>query len=179
MPADSTLNSAPEIASQQPAAKPSEAPLAPSSKEHGALGESGDGGLVAPMDTLDLDQGALPLLDDGVLASGSRAVVVDTASFVSCISDSLDKPLAYLGTGRANFGLAPVIAGIHLPVTRLPNIGETVGKPVLDGRGDHKAVLSALTGVQQHAAQEEHNRRKLKSVAKEWRRIENNCRELP
>ena len=183
MPADSTLDSAPEDASQQPAAEPSETPLAPSSEERGlpqagALGESGDGGRAAPMGTLDLDHGVFPLLEDGALTSGSVAAVVDTASFVSGVRDSLDEPLAYLGTMRANFGLAPVIAGIDLLVPWLLNIGEMVGKSVLDGLGDHSAV-SALADVQQDAAQGEHNRRKLSSVAKAWSRLESNRRELP
>ena len=159
MPADSTLNSAPEDASQRPDVEPAEAPLAPSSEEHGmpeagALGESGDGGLAVPMDTLDLDHCVfLPPLDDGVLNSGSVADVVDTASFVSGVSDFLE-PLAYLGTAvgefteRASFGLAPVIAGIDLLVPRLPNIGEVVGKSLLDGLCDHNAVMSGVAGVQ-------------------------------
>ncbi|MBB6079283.1 hypothetical protein [Streptomyces paradoxus] len=122
--------------------------------EAGALGEPGDGGLAVPMDTLDLDHCvSLPPLDDGVLNSGSVADVVHTASFVSGISDFLE-PLAYLGTmvgeftERASFGLAPVIAGIDLLVPRLPNIGEVVGKSLLDGLGDHNAVLSAVAGGQ-------------------------------
>ncbi|MFJ7181611.1 hypothetical protein ACIQXA_35765 [Streptomyces massasporeus] len=131
------------------------------------------------MDTLDLDRGVFPLLDDGVLDSGSRAAVVDTACFVSGISDCLDEPLAYLGTRRANFGLAPVIEGIDLLVPWLPNIGEMVGTSVLDELGDHNAVLSALAVVQQDAAQGQHTRRKLRSVAKAWSRLENNRRELP
>ncbi|MFJ5730929.1 hypothetical protein [Streptomyces paradoxus] len=158
MPAESTLDSAPEDASQQPAVEPAEAPLAPSSEEHGmpeagTLGESGDGGLAASVDTLDLDHCVFPPLDDSLLNSGSVPDVVDTASFVSGISDFLE-PLAYLGTmvdeftERASHGLAPVIAGIDLLVPRLPYMGEVVGKSQPDGLDSHSAVLSAVAGVQ-------------------------------
>lgn len=179
-------------------------------------------------------------LDSAPENSGSVADVVDTASFVSGISDFLE-PLAYLGTRvgefteRASFGLAPVIAGLDLLVPRLPDSGEMVGKSLLDGLDSHNAVLSAVVGVQPHVLllsqsvnsvwrssavgtlglpdglsparamlpgvepqinsmvrvlgsavrlssieeQGEHNRRKLKRVAKEWRRHDINRRELP
>ncbi|MFJ7296624.1 hypothetical protein [Streptomyces collinus] len=52
-------------------------------------------------------------------------------------------------TERASL-LAPVIAGIDPLVPRLPNIGEVVGKSLLDGLGDHNAGLSAVAGVQPH-----------------------------
>ncbi|CAL9332977.1 hypothetical protein SUDANB1_00105 [Streptomyces sp. enrichment culture] len=156
MPSDSTLDSAPKDASQHPAAEPFEALLAPSvdAPQAGALDQSGYGGPAAPMDTLDLDPCVVPPLDDGVLNSGSVADVVDTASSVFGISDFVE-PRAYLGsmvgefTERASF-LAPVIAGIDPLVPRLPNIGEVVGKSLLDGLGDHNAGLSAVAGVQPH-----------------------------
>jgi hypothetical protein len=176
MPSDSTLDSAPEDASQYPAAEPFEALLAPSLDvpQAGALDRSGYGGLAAPMDTLDLDPCAFPPLDDGVLNSASVADVVDTASFVSGMSDFLE-PLACLGTmvgeftERASFGLAPVIAGLDPLVPRLPDIGEMVGKSLLDGLDgldgldSHNAVLSAVAGVQPHVLSLS------QSVNSEWR----------
>ncbi|WP_328786042.1 hypothetical protein OHT68_48785 (plasmid) [Streptomyces canus] len=124
-----------------------------------ALDEPGDAGLAAPMDGPDLamggpdlDHAVFPLLDDAVLHSGSLADVVDTASFMSGISDAL-QPLIGLSTmlseftERANFGLAPALAGIELAVPRLPNIGD-VGQSLMDGLTAHNAALSALAGVQ-------------------------------
>ncbi|MEV7064632.1 hypothetical protein AB0N97_17800 [Streptomyces collinus] len=185
MPSDSTLDSAPEDASQHPAAEPFEALLAPSldAPQAGALDQSGYGGLAAPMDTLDLDACVVPPLDDSVLNSGSVADVVDTASFVSGISDLLE-PLAYLGTmvgeftERASFGLAPAIAGLDLLVPRRFNEQE---QAVLRVCAENHPMpwTMAPTLVQQDEAQGEHNRRKLKRVAKEWRRHEINRRELP
>ncbi|GAA2769257.1 hypothetical protein [Streptomyces indiaensis] len=163
MPADSTPDSAPENAAQQPAAEPSEAPLALSSKEHGlpeteALGESGDGdgGLATPMDTLDLHHGVFPLHDDAVFDSGSLPAVVDSASFVSGMSDFL-KPLAVVGRfDEQEQAVLRVRAEKHpMPWTKAP------------------------ASVQQDEAQGEHDRRKLKRVAEEWRRREIICRELP
>ena len=161
MPAVSTPDSAPEDAAQRPAAGPSEAAgslFAPAAERHGepetvALDEPGDAGLAAPMDRLDLDYGVFPPLDDAVLHSGSLADVVDTASFMSGISDAL-QPLIGLTTmlseftERANFGLAPALAGIELAVPRLPNIGEMVGQSLLDGLRARNAALSALAGMQ-------------------------------
>ncbi|MGW7513095.1 hypothetical protein ACWGJ0_36000 [Streptomyces massasporeus] len=159
MPADSTLDSARENASQQPAAEPSETPLAPSSRRHRlpeteTLGESGDGGLAAG-DTLDLDHGVFPLHDDGVFDSGSLAAVVGTASFVSGISDFLE-PLAVVGRfNEQEQAVLRVLAENHpMPWTKAPAL------------------------VQQNEAQGEHNRRKLKRIAKEWRRREIISREL-
>ncbi|MEU6688227.1 hypothetical protein [Streptomyces sp. NPDC046832] len=161
MPADSTPDSAPENAAQQPAAEPSEAPLTLSSKEHGrpeteALGESGDGGLATPMDPLDLDHGVLPLHDDAVFDPGSLPTVVDTASFVSGMSDFLE-PLAVVGRfNEQEQAVLRVRAEKHpMPWTKAP------------------------ASVQQDEAQGEHDRRKLKRVAEEWRRREIICRELP
>jgi hypothetical protein len=105
------------------------------------------------MDGPGLDHGVFPPLDDAVLNSGSLADVVDTAAFWSGISDSL-QPLAGISsmlsefTDLANFGLAPAIANIELPVPRLPNIGEMVGQSLLDGLGTRNAALSALASVQ-------------------------------
>ncbi|MFB6772800.1 hypothetical protein [Streptomyces sp. NPDC056337] len=123
-----------------------------------ALDEPGDAGLAAPMDEPnlnmdgpDLGPGAFPLLDDAV--PGSLADAVDTAAFWSGVSDSF-QPLVGFSTmlskftERANFGLAPVLAGIELAVPRLPNIAEMVGQPLLDGLAAHHAALSALTSVQ-------------------------------
>ncbi|MDQ0408695.1 hypothetical protein ABVB69_35030 [Streptomyces sp. NPDC000349] len=99
------------------------------------------------------DHGAFPLLDDAVLHSGGLADVVDTAAFWSGVSDSF-QPMLGLSTmlseltERANFGLAPLFAGIDLAVPRLPNIAETVGQPLLDGLAAHHAALSELTSVQ-------------------------------
>jgi hypothetical protein len=203
MPSDSTLDPAPEDASRQPAAEPFEALLAPSldAPQAGALDQSGYGALAAPpMDTLDSNPCVFQLLDDGVLNSGSVADVVDTASFVSGISDFL-KPLAYLGTRvrefteRASFGLALVMAG-DLVIPRLVPWAqqfETESVQYVVGRFNEQeqAVLrvwaenppmpwtKAPALVQQDEAQGEHNRRKLKRVAKEWRRHEINRRELP
>jgi hypothetical protein len=164
MPADATPDSAPEDADQRPAAAPSEATgalLVPSvqgcgSPESVALDEPGDAGLAAPMDGPDLamggpdlDHAVFPLLDDAILHSGSLADVVDTASFMSGISDAL-QPLIGLSamlsefTERANFGLAPALAGIELAVPRLPDIGEMVGQSLLDGLTAHNAALSAM-----------------------------------
>ncbi|MET9847856.1 hypothetical protein [Streptomyces ossamyceticus] len=118
-----------------------------------ALDEPGDAEPAAPMDTLDLDHGAFPPLDDAVLHSGSLADVVDTAAFWSGISDSL-QPLAGISsmlsefTNLANFGLASAIANIEPPVLQLPNIGEMVGQSLLDGLGTRNAALSALASVQ-------------------------------
>lgn len=120
MPSDSTLDSAPEDVSQHPAAEPFEALLAPSldAPQAGVLDQSGYGGLAAPMDTLDLDPCVVPPLDDGVLNSGSVADVVDTASFVSGISDSLE-PLACLGLNPARAMLPGVEPQINSMV-RVP-----------------------------------------------------------
>lgn len=168
MPADATPDSAPEDADQRPAAAPSEATgalLVPSaegcgSPENVALDEPGDAGLAAPMDGPDLamdgpdlEHAVFPLPDDAVPHSGSLADVVDTASFMSGISDAL-QPLIGLSTmlneftERANFGLAPALAGIELAVPRLPNIGEMVGQSLLDGLRARNAALSALAGMQ-------------------------------
>ncbi|MEV5523683.1 hypothetical protein AB0N43_24875 [Streptomyces pseudogriseolus] len=168
MPADATPDSAPEDADQRPAAAPSEATgaqLVPSaqgcgSPENVALDEPGDAGLAAPMVGLDLamggpdlDHAVFPLRDDAILHSGSLADVVDTASFMSGISDAL-QPLIGLSTmlseftEGANFGLAPALAGIELAVPRLPNIGEMVGQSLLDGLRARDAALSALAGMQ-------------------------------
>ncbi|MFI8348045.1 hypothetical protein [Streptomyces sp. NPDC085596] len=119
------------------------------------LDEPGDAGFAAPMDTLDLDHGVFPPLDDAVLNPGSLAdvAVVDTAAFWSGIGDSL-QPLAGLSsmlsefTNLAHFGLAPAIADIELPVPRLPNIAEIVGQSLLDGLETRNAALSALSSVQ-------------------------------
>ena len=161
MPAVSTPDSAPEDAAQRLAAGPPEAEgplLGPSTEECAApttvtLDEPGDAGREAPMDRLDLDHGLFPTLDDAVLTSGSLADVADTASFWSGVSDSF-QPLIGLSTvlkdftELANFGLAPAVANIELPIPMLPNIGETVGRSLLDGLGTHKATLSALAGAQ-------------------------------
>ncbi|WP_242548873.1 hypothetical protein [Streptomyces albidoflavus] len=127
--------------------------------ENVALDELSDAGLAAPvdgtglaMDRSDLDHGAFSLLDDAVLHSGRLADVVDTAAFWSGVSDSF-QPLIGLSTmvseftSRANFSLAPALAGIELAVPRLPNIGEVVGQSLLDGLGAHNASLSALADV--------------------------------
>jgi hypothetical protein len=117
------------------------------------IDEPGDAVFAAPVDTLDLDHGVFPPLDYAVLNSGSLADVVDTAAFWSGISESL-QPLAGLSsmlsefTNMANFGLAPAIANIELPVPRLPNIAEMVGQSLLDGLGTRNAALSALSSVQ-------------------------------
>ncbi|MFE7620564.1 hypothetical protein [Streptomyces sp. NPDC057496] len=164
MPAASTPDSAPEDAAQRTAAAPSEATGAllvpsvegcgsPGSPENVALNELGDAGLSAPMDGPDLDHAVFPLLDDAALYSGSLADAVDMASFVSGIGDSF-QPLVGLSTmlseftERANFGLAPALAGIELAVPRLPNIGEMIGQSLLDGLRARNAALSALAGVQ-------------------------------
>ncbi|MFI9754344.1 hypothetical protein [Streptomyces collinus] len=120
MPSDSTLDSAPEDASQHPAAEPFEALLAPSpdAPQAGALDQSGYGGLAAPMDTLDLDPCVVPPLDDAVLNSGSVADVVDTASSVSGITDFLE-PLAYLGLNPARAMLPGVEPQINSMVSTL------------------------------------------------------------
>jgi hypothetical protein len=161
MPAVSTPDSAPEDATQQPAAGPSDATgalIVPSaegcgSPENVALDGPGDAGLAAPMDGPDLDHSVFPPLDDAVLNSGSLADVVDTAAFWSGVSDSF-QPLIGLSTmlseftELANFGLAPALAGIELAVPRLPNIGEMGGQSLLNGLGARNAALSALAGVQ-------------------------------
>jgi hypothetical protein len=121
--------------------------------ETAALGEPDDGGFAAPVDGFDLGDGVFPTLDDAVLGSGRLADVVGTASLLSGISDSF-QPLAGLGTmlseftALKNFGLAPAITNVKLPIPVLPNIGETVGRSLLDGLGTHKATLSGLAGVQ-------------------------------
>ncbi|MFE7757204.1 hypothetical protein [Streptomyces sp. NPDC057429] len=168
MPAASTPDSAPEDAAQRIAAAPSEVTgelLVPSaegcgSPENVVLYELGDAGAVAPMDGSDLpmdgsglDHGAFSLLDDAVLHSGSLADVADTAAFWSGVSDSF-QPLVGLSTmlseftARANFGLAPALAGIELAVPRLPNITEMVGQSLLDGLGARNAALSSLVQPQ-------------------------------
>jgi hypothetical protein len=124
-----------------------------------ALDELGDAGPAAPTDRSDLtmngfepDHGAFPLPDDDLLHSGGLADVVDTAAFWSGVSASV-QPLLGLSTmlseltERANFGLAPLFAGIDLAVPRLPNIGEMAGQSLLDGLGIHNAALSALASV--------------------------------
>lgn len=161
MPAISTPDSAPKDAAQRPAAEPPEgvgALLPPSAEGHAvpetaALNEPDGGGIAAPVDEFDLGDAVLPALDDAVLGSGSPADVVGTASLLSGISDSF-QPMAGLGTilseftALKNFGLAPAIVNIELPIPVLPNIGETVGRSLLDGLWTHKATLSALAGVQ-------------------------------
>ncbi|MFF2313482.1 MULTISPECIES: hypothetical protein [Streptomyces] len=167
MPAASTPDPAPADTAQRISAEPSEVTgtlLVPSvegcgSSENVALDELSDAGLAAPVDGTglamgrsDLDHGAFSLLDDAVLHSGGLADVVDTAAFWSGVSDSF-QPLIGLSTmvseftSRANFSLAPALAGIELAVPRLPNIGEVVGQSLLDGLGAHNASLSALADV--------------------------------
>lgn len=151
MPADSTLDSAPENASQQPAAEPSEAPLAPSSTkrglpETGALGES-DGVSIAH-----IPDG----WEQSDTAPGPENVVIPR--LVSWAQQFETESVRYV-VGRFNEQeqAVPRVLAKNSPMPR----------------------TKAPTLVQQDAAQTEHNRRKLKSVAKEWRRLENNCRELP
>lgn len=167
MPAASTPDPAPADTAQRNAAAPSEvtgALLVPSvegcgSSENVALDELSDAGPAAPvdgtglaMDRSDLDHGAFSLLDDTVLHPGGLADVVDTAAFWSGVSDSF-QPLIDFSTmlseftARANFGIAPALAGIELAVPRLPNIGEVVGQSLLDGLGTHNACLSALADM--------------------------------
>lgn len=161
MPAVSTPDSAPEDAAQQAAAGPSEAAgplLVPSAEgcsapETVTLDEPGDVGLAVPMDTLDLDHGVFPPLDDAVLNSGSLADVVNTTSFWAGINDSF-QPLAGLSamlrefTDLANFSLAPALTSIELTVPRIPNLGEVVGQSLLGGLETRNAALSALASVQ-------------------------------
>ncbi|MER5228163.1 hypothetical protein [Streptomyces flaveus] len=161
MPAVSTPGSAPEDTAQRPAEEPPEGAgslLALSAEGRGvpetaALDGPDDAGLAAPVDGFALDDGVFPPLDDAVLGSGSLADVMGTASLLSGISDSF-QPLASLGTMLSeftdlkNFALAPAIANIELPISRLPDIGEMVGQSLLDGPGTHRATLSALAGVQ-------------------------------
>ncbi|MFJ6785293.1 hypothetical protein [Streptomyces yangpuensis] len=124
-----------------------------------ALDELVDAGPAAPvdgpdlaMDRPDLNHVAFSLLDDAVLHSEGLADVVDTAAFWSGVSDSF-QPLIGLSTmlseftARANFGLAPALAGIELAVPRLPNIGEVVGQSLLDGLGARNGALAALADV--------------------------------
>ncbi|WP_237548258.1 MULTISPECIES: hypothetical protein [unclassified Streptomyces] len=138
MPAASTPDPAPADTAQRNAAEPSKvtgALLVPSvegcgSSENVALDELSDAGLAAPvdgtglaMDRSDLDHGTFSLLDDAVLHSGRLADVVDTAAFWSGVSGSF-QPLIGLSTmlseftSRANFSLAPALAGIELAVRR-------------------------------------------------------------
>ncbi|WP_344260844.1 hypothetical protein [Streptomyces sodiiphilus] len=108
-------------------------------------------GLAAPMDTLDLDHSHFAALGDSVLSSGGLTDVLDAASLLSGIDDSfrslggLDPILSeFKFTDLANFGLAPALAGIELPVPRLPDIGEMVGQSLLYGLGTHGAALSNM-----------------------------------
>ncbi|MGN9822080.1 hypothetical protein ACTMUQ_43245 [Streptomyces sp. SD11] len=116
--------------------------------ETAALNEPDGGGIAAPVDEFDLGDAVLPALDDAVLGSGSLADVVGTASLLSGISDSF-QPMAGLGTilseftALKNFGLAPAIVNIELPIPVLPNIGETVGRLLLDGLWTHGHTVGA------------------------------------
>ncbi|UXX98007.1 hypothetical protein N7U49_47760 (plasmid) [Streptomyces sp. AD2-2] len=160
MPAISTPDSAPEDTALRPAAERSEAtgaPLVPSAERHAvpeiaALDESDDGGFAAPVDERDLGKGVSPPLDHAVRGCCGLADVAVTASFMSGISNSF-QPLAGLGTmlselaAPKDFGLAPAIANIKLPIPVLPNIGDTVSRSLLGGLETHKATLSMLAGA--------------------------------
>ncbi|MFE7514128.1 hypothetical protein ACFU8I_23310 [Streptomyces sp. NPDC057540] len=105
-------------------------------------------GLAAPVDTVDLDHSGFAALDSA-LSSGGLTDVLDTASFLPGIDDSfrslggLDAILSE-SIDLADFGLAPALTGIELPVPRLPDLGEMVGQSLLNGLGTQSAVLSNM-----------------------------------
>ncbi|MFJ7181092.1 hypothetical protein ACIQXA_32940 [Streptomyces massasporeus] len=203
MPSDSTLDSAPEDASQQPAAEPFEALLAPSldAPQAGTLDQLGCSGLAAPEDhcqalTVAMFEGAweheTDLADDRSVRSVLSQYARPGWDF------ERDHQLQGFSIGCIPGGweqrdTVPGPEDLVIPrlVPRAQQL-ETESVQYVVGRFNEQeqAVLRAWAEshpmpwtkapalVQQDEAQGEHNRHKLKRVAKEWRRHEINRREL-